>query len=172
MYDGCHDEVGAAALLTAITGEQDLLGEPAGVAARGHRAAGAARAAVREARVLRGEQSNTSVILDTEPGPAVILKVFRVLHPGRNPDVEVQQALAAAGSTRVPRPVGDLLGRWPAVAVAGAPEGDGEDRGSPEGHPVEGRPAEGRLAEGHLAEGTSPSPRSSCPASPTPGGWR
>ena len=70
---------------------------------------------VRRAAVLTGEQSNTSVIVETgDPGaPApVIIKVFRVLHAGDNPDVEVQSALAGAGSTLVPHPLGSVSGEW------------------------------------------------------------
>lgn len=52
-------------------------------------------------RILAGEQSNTSVILERAEGPAVIAKVFRVLQDGLNPDVEVQQALHQAGNRRV-----------------------------------------------------------------------
>jgi maltokinase len=50
----------------------------------------------------------------------LICKLFRVLHDGENPDVVVQSALAAAGSTRVPKPVGNIGGEWP---DAGAPNG-------------------------------------------------
>lgn len=122
VYDACHDPVGAAALLRAVTEELELApdGPPGTGRARGHRTGLLPALTVRGSRVLSGEQSNTSVIYDTvdpddgEERP-VILKLFRVLHPGRNPDVEVQQALAHAGSTRVPRPVGDLLGQWPAA---------------------------------------------------------
>lgn len=68
---------------------------------------------VRSARVLTGEQSNTSVICDTESGDRVIIKVFRVLHHGDNPDVTTQLALSAAGSARVPQVYGALRGSWP-----------------------------------------------------------
>ncbi len=68
---------------------------------------------VTAARVLSGEQSNTSVICDTESGAQVIVKVFRVLHHGDNPDVTTQLALSAAGSTRVPAVYGALRGTWP-----------------------------------------------------------
>ncbi|MDO8108252.1 phosphotransferase [Isoptericola sp. b441] len=61
-------------------------------------------------RVLRGEQSNTSVIVETDHDP-VIVKVFRSLHPGQNPDVEVLRALD--GSEQVPGLVGWSSGRWP-----------------------------------------------------------
>ncbi|WP_448073025.1 maltokinase N-terminal cap-like domain-containing protein [Georgenia yuyongxinii] len=110
VYDGCHDPAGATALLAAVVEERALDG--AGVGARGHRTG--SRAAVAGSRVLRGEQSNTSIIFDAATGGTpVILKVFRVVQAGHNPDVEVQEALAGGGSTRVPRPLGDLLGWWP-----------------------------------------------------------
>ncbi|ROP72119.1 phosphotransferase [Curtobacterium sp. PhB115] len=70
------------------------------------------------ARVLTGEQSNTSVICDTESGARVIIKVFRVLHHGDNPDVTTQLALSAAGSDRVPQVYGALRGSWPDVGRA------------------------------------------------------
>ncbi|WP_193721630.1 hypothetical protein, partial [Georgenia subflava] len=94
-------------------------GPPGTGRARGHRAGLLPALRVRGSSVLRGEQSNTSIIVDAvdadDPATArpVILKVFRVLHPGRNPDVEVQQALALAGSPHVPTPLGDVLGQWP-----------------------------------------------------------
>ena len=62
------------------------------------------------ARVLSGEQSNTSVIV--QGSPPVIVKLFRTLYDGANPDVVVQSALAAAGSTRVPTPSGWVEGTW------------------------------------------------------------
>ncbi|PCN46639.1 hypothetical protein Csp2054_16210 [Curtobacterium sp. 'Ferrero'] len=72
------------------------------------------------ARVLSGEQSNTSVICDTDSGAQVIVKVFRVLHHGDNPDVTTQLALSAAGSERVPAVYGSLRATWP---DSGRPEG-------------------------------------------------
>jgi maltokinase len=88
-------------------------------------------------RVLTGEQSNTSVILPASdpadaptdspaasaetrpPGAgdathgAAILKVFRALAPGDNPDVDVPRALARGGWVHVPRPLGWLEAQWP-----------------------------------------------------------
>ncbi len=70
------------------------------------------------ARVLTGEQSNTSVVLpavaqdDGPPATPGILKVFRTLSPGDNPDVDVPRALAAYGWPHVPRPLGWLEGSW------------------------------------------------------------
>jgi maltokinase len=52
-------------------------------------------------RVMTAEQSNTSVVF----GDELILKVFRRLQPGANPDIEVTKALADAGCTSVARPL-------------------------------------------------------------------
>jgi len=52
-------------------------------------------------RPLPGEQSNTSLVLDER----YILKVFRRVQPGPNPDVEVTEALGKVGFGGVPVPV-------------------------------------------------------------------
>ena len=118
VYDACHDPVAARVLLTTIV-EERAVDSDAGAAhghATGHRAGGpgamAAHTRGEQVRVLNGEQSNTSIILEGEDGPPVICKVFRVIGQGRNPDVVVQEALADAGSTRVPAPLGDLSCTW------------------------------------------------------------
>jgi predicted trehalose synthase len=48
----------------------------------------------------------------------IICKVFRQLHPGLNPDIELQTALADAGSTHVPPAIGSIEGAWPDLATA------------------------------------------------------
>lgn len=63
-------------------------------------------------RVSGGEQSNTSVLLPDADPPA-ILKVFRAVTVGANPDVAVPLALSHAGWRGVPRPLAWLPGRWP-----------------------------------------------------------
>lgn len=63
-------------------------------------------------RALSGEQSNTSVLLPATTPPA-ILKVFRLVTAGQNPDVAVPSALHGVGWTGVPRPLGWLRGSWP-----------------------------------------------------------
>ena len=66
-------------------------------------------------RVLTGEQSNTSIVFDEDGQPTIILKLFRTLHHGENPDVTVQRALSNAGSPYVPRFLGNLDVEWPDV---------------------------------------------------------
>ncbi|MDP5226702.1 MULTISPECIES: phosphotransferase [Arthrobacter] len=66
---------------------------------------------------IRGEQSNSSVIANPGPG-GTILKFFRTLFPGRNPEVELGEALTRLGTQDVPSTVGWLQAEW------------GEDRGT------------------------------------------
>jgi maltokinase len=66
-------------------------------------------------RVLTGEQSNTSIVFDQDGQPAIILKLFRTLHHGENPDVTIQRVLSSAGSPYVPRFLGSLDAEWPDV---------------------------------------------------------
>lgn len=74
------------------------------------------------ARVLSGEQSNTSIVVGAGRPDATIVKVFRTLHPGANPDVEVTAALAAVGCDRVATVRGWSSGSW---SVPGSPEATG-----------------------------------------------
>ncbi|HEX4865397.1 MAG TPA: phosphotransferase [Acidimicrobiales bacterium] len=53
------------------------------------------------ARPISAEQSNTSLVFDDR----IILKLFRKLQPGRNPDVEVTTTLAEAGFQHVAAPL-------------------------------------------------------------------
>jgi len=66
------------------------------------------------AHVVTGEQSNTSVALPAAGSdrPAAILKVFRTIADGPNPDVEVPRRLVEMGWDGVPEPLGWLVGRW------------------------------------------------------------
>jgi len=137
VYDGTHDPAFVSALARLLTDELYVRWNR--VSARGvlHPAATGV-AHDRRSRVLRGEQSNTSIIIDGgTPGEdggdggnegnggdgPVIVKLFRVLRPGENPDVTVTTALASGGCERVPRPVGWVEGTWP------DPTGSGTHRG-------------------------------------------
>jgi predicted trehalose synthase len=65
---------------------------------------GAPSADLEDSRTLGVEQSNTSVVF----GDALILKVFRRLEPGLNPDVELTRALTETGFDHVPPQAGAL----------------------------------------------------------------
>ncbi|MCJ1685589.1 phosphotransferase [Rathayibacter sp. VKM Ac-2927] len=134
VYDGPRDPLFARALFELIAdgGSSDAEGALGGARAEGHRQPGAVIGAFASSRILSGEQSNTSIIVQTtaedgSAGTPVIVKVFRALHHGENPDVTVQSALNAAGSTLVPPVIGNATGEW-------------DDRGEPTGR-----------AFGHLA---------------------
>jgi maltokinase len=62
--------------------------------------------------VLTAEQTNTSLVYGDES----ILKVFRRLFPGPNPDLEVNTALASLGSAHVAEPLG-----WAEARLEGVP---------------------------------------------------
>ncbi|GAA4669523.1 maltokinase N-terminal cap-like domain-containing protein [Frondihabitans cladoniiphilus] len=109
LYDGPHDPIYAHGLLNTMATEKHVDGSDA--QADGHTLAAPGR--VVSSRVLKGEQSNTSIIYDVEgETPQVIAKVFRVLHHGDNPDVTTQAALTEGGSGRVPASFGSLTATW------------------------------------------------------------
>jgi 1,4-alpha-glucan branching enzyme len=110
VYDGPHDPVFVGALLRLLGGGRAPAddGGPGGAVGVMQRVEAPPTGS---SQVLRGEQSNTSIIVSADDDP-VILKLFRVLQPGTNPDVIVQTRLAAAGCDRVPMPVGWIEGSW------------------------------------------------------------
>jgi predicted trehalose synthase len=120
VYDAPHDEVFAAQLLALIQGQAEPQAQttshtPDPTVLR--HSVDPEVVTLASASVLRGEQSNTSVICEVvdrsgTAAPPVIVKVFRSLHPGDNPDVVVQSALTEAGSTAVPHTVGYISGQW------------------------------------------------------------
>ena len=95
-YDGLHDPSLTAVLLEAMAG-----GTSVGPLSFAHRP-GIQIDTGLQSLVLTGEQSNTSLLF----GEDAILKVFRRLSPGPNPDLEVPDALASLGSRHVAAPLG------------------------------------------------------------------
>jgi 1,4-alpha-glucan branching enzyme len=131
VYDGPHDPAYVDQLVDTILRSRQSDEAQASVGsnelARGS-STGQVLGTVGSSTVLTGEQSNTSVIcrmLAPDGGPAepLIVKVFRTLQHGDNPDVVVQSALTREGSDRVPMAVGHLSGAWD------DPSGDGLEHG-------------------------------------------
>jgi predicted trehalose synthase len=117
IYDGAHDPELVAALFELMSSGGTARGPVATV--HGHASPGSPALPPLSSRVLGGEQSNTSIVVATSAGP-VVLKLFRTVHDGDNPDVVLTEALSAAGSAVAPKPFGHLLASWP---DSGAPDG-------------------------------------------------
>ncbi|MDT0547469.1 maltokinase N-terminal cap-like domain-containing protein [Streptomyces lonegramiae] len=71
-------------------------------------------------RLLTTEQSNSSVIY----GDTFILKLFRRVSPGTNPDLELPLALAHTGCTRVPAPAAWFEAAPPVEGAGAGPRTD------------------------------------------------
>ncbi|MFF5586972.1 maltokinase N-terminal cap-like domain-containing protein [Streptomyces hygroscopicus] len=69
-------------------------------------------------RLMTAEQSNSSVVY----GDTFILKLFRRVSPGTNPDLELPRALARTGCTRVPAPAAWFEAEPPAEGAGPRPE--------------------------------------------------
>jgi maltokinase len=113
VYDALHDKEATAALLRRFEGDPvpglEFTVEPDAEIPYGE-----------SSIVLSGEQSNTSLVF----GDAAILKVFRRIEEGPNPDIEVHDALTRAGSTHVAALLAWVEGTWPDA------RGSGEHRGA------------------------------------------
>lgn len=132
IYDAPRDPFFGRALLGMIAdgARSDTDGAEHGARAEGYRQPGATIGTFASSAVLSGEQSNTSVIVrttapDGTDATPVIVKIFRALHHGANPDITVQSALNAAGSTLVPPVIGTVTGEW---------DDEGEEGGRACGH--------------------------------------
>ncbi len=132
VYDAPHDPVYVDRLVATILRSEQSDEAQASVGsnelARGT-STGQVLGSVGTAAVLTGEQSNTSVIcrmVDLGGGPAepLIVKVFRTLQHGDNPDVFVQSALTREGSDRVPMAIGHLSGAWDSPSGESLEHGD------------------------------------------------
>ena len=105
-YDALHDADLTKPLLAGIAANADM------GTLQMRAIHGASFDTSRDSLVLGAEQSNTSLVYGDES----ILKVFRRLSPGPNPDLEVTTALAQLGSPQVAEPLG-----WIETRLEGAP---------------------------------------------------
>ena len=109
VYDGVHDPVFVRAWLALVADQAQVPGA-AGTLSDAPDAPRVDPTAA--AKVLSGEQSNTSVVVGAGAPDPLIVKLFRVLSDGPNPDVEVTSALSRAGVRAVPRVAGWVSGEW------------------------------------------------------------
>jgi maltose alpha-D-glucosyltransferase/alpha-amylase len=123
LYDAFYDPSCTEALLEAIGTRRRLPGWHGQITAsptraykrllrgRGDDAGAAATAEIVDLApaVSRAEQSNTSITF----GDRLILKLFRRLEPGINPDLEIGQLLTSAGFANTPAVAGWLAYRHP-----------------------------------------------------------
>jgi maltokinase len=105
-YDALHDSDLTKPLLSGFAREVSVNGVQL------HTMPGAQFSTDLDSLVLTGEQTNTSLVYGEES----ILKVFRRLAPGPNPDLEVTEALANAGSSHIADPLG-----WAEARLEGVP---------------------------------------------------
>jgi maltokinase len=105
-YDALHDADLTRHLLAAIAADEGV------GSLQMHRVEGTTFQADLDSLVLTAEQSNTSLVYGEES----ILKVFRRISPGPNPDLEISTALARLGSSQVAEPFG-----WIETRLEGVP---------------------------------------------------
>src|SRR6202012_4559357 len=98
VYDALHDPELTRVLLRAIAGNETIQ------TLAFHREPGAEIDTSLDSIVLTAEQSNTSLVYGEES----ILKVFRRVFAGPNPDLEVTSALNRLGSTHIAEPYGSI----------------------------------------------------------------
>ncbi|WP_423183464.1 1,4-alpha-glucan branching protein GlgB [Arthrobacter sp. NyZ413] len=120
VYDAPHDAAFIAALLDLIREQAYTETGDGECAAGGYSVPGSLRlpSASGTVKVSSGEQSNTSVIVD-DGASASIVKLFRVLSIGKNPEVEVGAALTSGRTTEVPSTLGWVTGTWEARTDSG-----------------------------------------------------
>jgi maltokinase len=101
-YDALSDIHVSRLLLEAIDRDRDF-----GDGLRAVREADAQIDTGAEGLVIGAEQSNTSIVY----GHSAILKMYRRLEPGPNPDAEIHRALRAVGSTHIAEAFGEFIGK-------------------------------------------------------------
>jgi maltokinase len=108
VYDALHDSDLTKSLLATIAAESSV------GSLQMRKIPGAHFETGLDSLVLTSEQSNTSLVYGEES----ILKVFRRLSPGPNPDLEVTTALARLGSAHVAEPLGWIETRLEGVSTS------------------------------------------------------
>jgi maltokinase len=103
VYDALHDKTAAQEILQHFLGGQSTVGD-----LTFHSYADSDIPVDEPALAMPVEQSNTSLAY----GHVALLKVFRRIQPGQNPDVEVHAALTAAESPYVAPLLGWIDGQW------------------------------------------------------------
>jgi maltokinase len=100
-YDALHDREAMALWLAAFAAVDPSAGSAAGTVSAGplvfRRLPGHDLDLTTHSTLFSGEQSNSSVLF----GEDSLMKVFRKVTPGVNPDVEIHEVLTAAGSDHV-----------------------------------------------------------------------
>jgi maltokinase len=109
LYDAAHDNQLSQVLLQLMAAEAD----DSGLAFR--KLPDVALNVELTGIVMGAEQSNTSIVF----GEDYILKLFRKVAPGVNPDLEITRALAQSECTAIVPPLGWIEMPWPAGRDAG-----------------------------------------------------
>src|SRR3954466_5227866 len=108
--DGLTDPALARELVHAVRANLTLQGQEGGVEFRTVQGFAGLGREMQEARAVGAEQSNTSIVFDED----LILKVFRRLEPGINPELEMLRFLTEHGFPNIA-----ALGGW--YAYSGGP---------------------------------------------------
>ena len=103
VYDALHDKDATPAWLQGIR-DADPTGSVGAVRFVRYAASPDDIPVEKESLALTGEQSNTSMVF----GDVAIMKVFRRLQPGVNPDIEVQGELSKLGAKHIARLLGSV----------------------------------------------------------------
>ncbi|HET7386096.1 MAG TPA: hypothetical protein VFJ19_05450 [Nocardioidaceae bacterium] len=126
-YDALHDRAATALWLRAFA-SADTVGDLVF-----HRVPGHDLDLETHSTLFSGEQSNSSVMF----GEDSLMKLFRKLTPGRNPDIDVHHALTRAGSEHVAALYGWLELAPPEVEEPEVEEPEVEERRSEAGERLE-----------------------------------